>query len=68
MIELLDFEGYFLDIQSFRIFSAHSETFIKPKHNGRKKVFTLYKNGVPHNVTLFNILKSNFKAISKHLK
>tara|TARA_B100001971_G_C18268010_1_gene596177 strand:+ start:24477 stop:24683 length:207 start_codon:yes stop_codon:yes gene_type:complete len=67
MIELIGHEGYFLDIQSFRIFSSHSKGYIKPKYDGRKKVFTLYKNGVPFNVSLFDLLKTNLKNISKKL-
>lgn len=68
MIELDGFSGYFFDINSCRIFSSHSKNFLKPKYKDDKKVFTLYKNGVPYTFSLFDILKQNIKLIAKKLK
>ena len=68
MIELVGFKGYFLDIQNFGIFSGHTKDFLKPKYEGKKKTFVLYKNGVPHTVSLFQILRKNVDSLMKQLR
>lgn len=68
MIELAGFKGYYLDIESFRIFSSHTKDFLKPKYDGKRKVFILYRNGTPNSVSLFDILRGNFSSIAKKLK
>lgn len=65
LVQLKDFNTYFLDIKTFEIFTLKKgkKELVLPLKNRAKKTWLLSRNGIREEVGFWKIIKDNMKEI-----